>query len=418
LTKIITGSFFNLLGMIIPSIIAIPAIAVISRNLDRDEFGFFLLALTVTSLAGAFDFGLAKSMTRHLAKSESNEDDYQIMGTSVRIGVALYISITICVYLCAEKIAELLKLGDFDSEARLVYVNQIESVAIIVGANLLGVHLLGYFEGKTRFRDYNVIKITGGVAVVGIPALLSGIRESLEDAIFGMILARVLTLIITLGYINKLVGLSWTIKWSRTIFCRMVKEDYGLVGVNFLAPIIMQVDRIIVSSTLGVGKLAFYAAPADLISRVSIGPAAIARTLFPLVSSNGKYVENAILDGKAMITWCNIVMLLPIFALAEPILRVWLGVELASTSASILQIFVIGLFFNNLTQIPATNLLARGRSNLLFIIYLAEIPIYIIGIYMATETFGMIGAASIWALRNAVDYLVIAFIEKYHTRTI
>jgi len=56
------GTFLNLIGLVIPSVIAIPAMAVMARMLGVEKFGLFMLAFSLLGYASIFDGGLTRAL--------------------------------------------------------------------------------------------------------------------------------------------------------------------------------------------------------------------------------------------------------------------------------------------------------------------------------------------------------------------
>lgn len=54
---------------------------------------------------------------------------------------------------------------------------------------------------------------------------------------------------------------------------------------NIISPVMSYFDRFIVSYLSGAHVVAFYSAPAEAVSRLSIIPAALSRAVFPKLSS-------------------------------------------------------------------------------------------------------------------------------------
>jgi O-antigen/teichoic acid export membrane protein len=409
MNKIAYLSGINLMGMLVPSLIAIPLLALVAQNLSKEGFGFFLIAFTITSFSGIFDFGLSKSMTRHLAKSENRESDRVILGSTFRVGIILYSILTGFIYYNPEIIVKALNVGQ---ENIIEYIQAVKILAISILFNLLTIHLSGYFEGKIKFLQYNLIKIVGGVLIIGIPVLLSQISGSIEDAILGILISRIINFIITLAYLYKLIGYQWVNKWQWKKLKQMVREDYGMTGVNIIAPFIVSMDRLIVSNIVGIGNSVYYTAPADFVSRLGMFPAAVARTIFPLLNRINENKINLVNAGKSLIFLINILIAFPIFVFASEILNLWLGPIFAIESKFILQVLIVGLVFNNLSQLPVTNLMASGRATYLFWVYIVEMPIYFYSLYYSISNFGLLGGAITWALRNALDFIAISMIDK------
>ena len=84
------STFLNLLGLIIPSAIAIPAMAMMARMLGVEKFGLFMLAFSLLGYASIFDGGLTRSVIRAIASHDNdNKKNKSVMGTATIIVMCL-----------------------------------------------------------------------------------------------------------------------------------------------------------------------------------------------------------------------------------------------------------------------------------------------------------------------------------------
>ncbi|MBM2974227.1 O177 family O-antigen flippase, partial [Escherichia coli] len=69
LTKytLIRNSILNLSGYIIPTLVAIPALGYMARELGPELFGVYTLAMALVGYASVFDFGLTRAIIREIA---------------------------------------------------------------------------------------------------------------------------------------------------------------------------------------------------------------------------------------------------------------------------------------------------------------------------------------------------------------
>ena len=90
-------------------------------------------------------------------------------------------------------------------------------------------------------------------------------------------------------------------------------------------------------------------------------------------------------------------------AFAREGLELWLGGEFAEKSAVALQWLAVGVLLNSVAQIPFALLQSAGRADLTAKLHLAELPLYLAGVWWLIEWRGIEGAAFAWTLRVALD---------------
>jgi len=69
----------------------------------------------------------------------------------------------------------------------------------------------------------------------------------------------------------------------------------------------------------------------------------------------------------------------------------------------------MGIFVNSIAQIPYALLQAANRPDLPGKLHLLEAPVYLAALVMGIRTFGITGAAAVWALRLILEGLLLLF---------
>jgi len=93
--------------------------------------------------------------------------------------------------------------------------------------------------------------------------------------------------------------------------------------------------------------------------------------------------------------------------LAHELLHAWLGSDFASHGTLVLQILAIGMLVYSLGLIPFSLLQGIGRPDLTAKFLLLELPFYVAGLWFLVKHLGLVGAAIAFALRAAVDALLL-----------
>ncbi|MRT57187.1 oligosaccharide flippase family protein, partial [Enterobacteriaceae bacterium RIT693] len=91
---LLKNSVFNLAGYAIPTIVAIPALGILARNLGPELFGVYTLAMAIVGYASIFDFGLTRAIIREVAINKSNpEEKKRVISTATifLISIGLFV---------------------------------------------------------------------------------------------------------------------------------------------------------------------------------------------------------------------------------------------------------------------------------------------------------------------------------------
>jgi O-antigen/teichoic acid export membrane protein len=96
-------------------------------------------------------------------------------------------------------------------------------------------------------------------------------------------------------------------------------------------------------------------------------------------------------------------------ALADDIVRFWLGARFEDVVTVPLQILAVGVFVNSLAYIPYSLLQALGRSDVTGKLHLIELPLHFALVWVLVSAFGLVGAALAWSIRVTIDAALLFF---------
>ncbi len=403
------NTFWNILGLVIPTIVALPAMALMARLLGVERFGLFTLAFALLGYASIFDVGITRAVIRSVAINQTQREKVRdLMGSALWAVLAISLAASALTYWANEKIVTLLNVSP------AVVPDAISAFAVcalVIPPTIIGMTLFSYLEGTQQFGRLNAYKVVTGSLVAACPALILLFDATLTNAVAGLLIARIATVLLAYLACTKDLGFrffSFNPKLIRELF-----SFGGWVTVsNIISPLMAYFDRFILSNFLGAARVAFYTAPAEAVARMSIVPGAVARAIFPLFSSEQHNSSAIAAHAYKGLIVATAALAIPVFFLAEPLLRLWLGSPYGEQSAGVLKILVIGFIFNSVAQIPFSRIQAHGQSRLTALIHLAELVPYLIILALLVKQWGIYGAAVTWTLRVLVDYLALEYFSR------
>jgi len=199
---------------------------------------------------------------------------------------------------------------------------------------------------------------------------------------------------------------------SFTFFPRLFLFGGWVAVSSIVSPILVYLDRFLISSFLSIEAVAYYSAPYEVITRFLIIPTSMTMTLYPAFSTfEGQ--KDKIRVGTLFTKSSKYILLLvgPIILItvlfANEIMQIWLSIDFAKKSTNVLQILALGVLFNSLAQIPFTFLQGIGRPDIPAKFHLLELPIYIGIACFLISRWGIAGAALSWSLRVLLDAFLL-----------
>jgi O-antigen/teichoic acid export membrane protein len=199
------------------------------------------------------------------------------------------------------------------------------------------------------------------------------------------------------------------------------KFSIGVLSITFLALLLTQIDKILLSKLLTLHDFGYYTLAATVSGSLFMLIRPITQAYYPrmceLYASNDLNQLNLVYHHAAQL----VSVIAGSFAIviifnSEPLLLLWTqDPDLVSRTAPILKILMLGNLINGLMWIPYQAQLAHGwtsltiRTNILFVLVIVPSIIWF------TPRYGVIGAAWVWVSLN-VGYLF--FSAKYIFRYI
>ncbi|OAT31377.1 membrane protein [Buttiauxella brennerae ATCC 51605] len=414
--SLIKNSVWNLGGYIIPTIIAIPALGYLARTLGIELFGIYTLAIAIVGYAGIFDVGLTRAIVREIALYRDDAEERKKIISTTTIFIAIFSSLgVVAIFLLIPNIVTLLKIS-------LSHVEEVEtSLRILVFSIplfLLNQVWMSILEGDERFFIVNIQRSIGSSIIAGLPALCVLLQNGLVSAITGLVIGRIASVMIAYMVVRKeIIGSKF--QFNMMTFKRLIFFGGWITVSNIISPVMVYFDRFVISSILGAKLVGFYTAPSEAVSRLGLLPGALSRAVFPRLSNitdKKDFNRQVKFSYALMISGCLPIVLIGIL-FSEKILNLWLGVEYAAHSAIILNILLIGFFFNSIAQIPFTIIQSVGKAKITALLHCFEIIPYLVMLYLCVSNYGIMGAAYAWTIRVIVDSLLLIFFSnKYSSR--
>jgi len=389
----------NLLGRILPSLVALVTLPMIVHGLGKEGFGILSVAWLVLGYSNIFDLGLGRATTKFVAEYLRPEKNHLLPGlvwTSLvlqlvqgLVGAAL---IAACVPFV---VTHLFKMPP-------AFVGETKTTLFILCAALpillVGNAIRGILEATQRFDLSNLVGVPASVAFY----LLAPAAVALHVRVAGIVLLQVLLrLAAAAAYLvlslRELPILRTHFSLSKAALKPLASYG-GWVTVSTIAgPTFAELERFMIASMISVGALTYYSAPYELVTKVVIFPAAVCSALFPFFSYHGSKNGAIISDLTSRTMKFLLLLMTPFTAIfvffAKDILRLWLGADFATQSTVVLQVLAISLFMNVFAQIPYTSVQALGRPDLKAMLDLVALPTYAIVAWWLLRRTGINGAA-------------------------
>lgn len=187
----------------------------------------------------------------------------------------------------------------------------------------------------------------------------------------------------------------------------------GMSGIALIGLALTQIDKVVISKLLALETFGYYTLAWSVANGLLILSGVVFNVIFPRISAqvaagDDNEVKQSYHRGSQLMA----VLVLPLAAVLSlfsfDILRLWTrSSETAAIAAPILRVLAIGSALNALLYLPYALQLAFGWTKLNLIAGLLSIAIVVPVMFPVTRYFGPVGAATVWAVLNILNLLIV-----------
>lgn len=389
----------NALGHILPLLIAVVAMPAVVRGLGEDRFGVLSLAWMVLGYFAVFDLGLGRAATKFVAEALGRGDRASVP-TLVWTAILVQLGFGI---VCGTGVAaatpvlvdRLLAIPEaLTPQTRVTFLMMAAAVPVI----LVSGSLRGILEAAQRFDLTNLVKVPSACASYLLPLLGLGLGWELPGIVALLLGGRLASLIafaaLCRGVFPELAGRP---SFSREALRKLGGYGGWVMASSVTIPILMYLERGLITSMVSVAALTLYNIPYEMLSRLAFFPASLALTLFPAFSyaqarggkGLGELIGRPVKYSALLVT----PVLLFIAVFARDLMMLWFDADFADRSATTLRVLTAVFYVNAFAQIPFAAVQGLGRPDLKVKLDLFEVPLFAGLCWLLIPRAGIEGAA-------------------------
>lgn len=393
------------------------------KYLGVEAYGLIGLFAAMQAWMVLLDAGMTPTLTREMARFTAGAHSPQTIRNLLRsieipcFGIAALIALTLWAgsgYLSTHWLnAEHLSTAEV--------ARAISMMALVVALRFCEGLYRGSLFGLQKQAWYNAVYATfATLRHGGAVAVLIFVSPTIEAFFLWQALISLLSVALFAARVHKeLPKPPAPARFSVQALKDVWRFAAGVLGITFLALLLTQVDKILLSRLLSLTNFGYYSLAATVAGTfyMIVGP--ITQALYPRVVELVTQADQAGLSslyhkGAQLVTASTApaVLLLSIFP--ANVIYMWSGdVSLAEHTAPILSVLVLGTFLNSLMWMPYQLQLAHGWTTLTLKSNIIAVGILIPALFWVVPRYGALGAAAIWvALNTGYVLLVIYFMHR------
>lgn len=407
----------NYVGQGWSAVMGLAFVPVYIQYLGMEAYGLIGLFAVMQAWLTLLDMGMTPTLNREMARFTAGEHSPQSIHDLLRsleiICLCLAVIIALSVWVASGYLASDWLITD--KLPSPVVAQAISFMALVVASRFVEGIYRGSLFGLQRQVWYNganaaISTLRNGGAVI----VLAWISPTVQAFFFWQAVVSLLSVVIlAMGVYRALPRAPSLPKFSRVAIADIWKFASGMMAVTFLAILLTQVDKVLLSRLLPLESFGYYTLAATVAGVIYIVIAPVTTAFYPrlvelMIQENQDVLTTTYHQGAQLITLliAPAVMLLSFFP--EVVMFMWSGnVNLAENTAPILSVFVLGVFLNGLMHMPAQLQLAYGWVSLGIRTNIVAVVVLVPAIFWGVPKYGAIGAAWIWVVLNA-GYVLIA----------
>jgi O-antigen/teichoic acid export membrane protein len=400
----------NLAGLAFPVAIALVAVPFLLKGAGVERLGFLTIAWAAIGYLGFLDFGLSRAIARRVAAALDDASLAAEVALMFRFGRILFwsglaVAAAVFALIPARWIFGGGSAGLPASELNAAWAVLLFTLPAILASNVWR----GAMEGRRAFGPVNLYRVLLGIWTYGAPIIVLVWTHSIEWLVAAISLGRWLSAWLHYRWCRRELPVAADVQPERRgQLIETLKEGAWMTVSNVVGPILVLMDRFVISSVSGLAAAAVYSIPQEIALRMLLLPAAVAISVFPRFAAGlDRNSEASALALPERASRLTLGMMVPAsfvtIAIAPVLLEVWLGAEIARSGAFVLQVFALSVLLNAPANIAFILLQARGHARWSAVLHLVELPVTVALLVWAVKSYGIDGAAWVWFARIVVD---------------
>jgi O-antigen/teichoic acid export membrane protein len=394
---------------VLPALIVVLTIPQVRQLLTPQDFGAYTLVLTVTALLAGLDGGLSRAST-------------YFVGTALRIQSASHQEATftavilVCLKFSGWATAVLLLglyfwQGDSVAIARPALLLMIAGLPLFVLSNVLR----GYLEAERRFLLSTRLQLIHGVVVGSAPVILFEFSKNILYLAGIIVLLRSLYVVVMAYCISSPQTLLQQLWRQTAVDTRpIVYYTQWLFLSNVVGLSIVYADRFFAAGYLPSIVAATYIISMDTVSRLQILVSAFSSAAFPrllqLPQDGARDYVSILINVQGLVLCGALLLAIQSCFYGKAIFAWWLGSDAAPLATDVFTFGILGVGLIGCAALSVLHLNSRGITKPIAISHFAQLPCYLLIVFIAARSASAAALLVAWLIRLVVDAFVMTAI--------
>ncbi len=366
LLRNISYNFLSQVWFLLLTIISIPYIV---HRLGTEPYGVLSIIALVVGSSAILDLGLGAAVIKYVAHYHARQDIRalsMLVGTALTVYAILGVGGAVVLFVLAEPLATTIL---HVPSAWVGPTREAFSLgALGVVGTLPAMVFMAIPQALQRFDLLVKATLAVGTMTVLGQIVLVGLGFSLRDLVLlNVVMAWVGLVVFATVSRHLLPGVVFVPRWDWLAFTHLMRFG-GFKTVSLLSGhIVFQMDRLLIALFLPIAEVTYYTVPQAMAQRMLSVIPNITSALFPAVSEyeqQGESLGNLYLRGAKSVLLLLLPMTIALMTMAEEILTLWMGPDVAAHSGAVLRGLAFGFFLASFSALPCVVAEGVGRPEL------------------------------------------------------
>jgi O-antigen/teichoic acid export membrane protein len=385
--------------------------AYLVRHLGTEEYGILALVALLAGQFSLLQLGAGQAAMRRVAECRARDDMPTYAATRYAVfGYGLGAS------LLAAAAASMTLRWAFAGGLHLstgmaaIAASSTGPAILVLALQPVARAIAGVLQGQERFVALVALRFAQGLGSITATVIAVALGAHAPGVLWTSAVTSSAALVVS-------AGVAGLLDWPRVPFRHICTAARALVplalpfaAVGLLSGLLVDVEKLAIALSRSVEDFTYYTVPFGVILRLSTLAAAFAVMLAPRLArlSEAGQIDAArelTRDATRLSVTALAVAVIPMLAVTRELLAVWLGGAFAERATLPARILFVALLVNVSAYAASAALQARARPATLIRLYLIELPLHLIVVFLLVSRWGILGAACAWTARVVIDTL-------------
>lgn len=392
------------------------------KYLGIEAYGLIGFYAVMQAWLVLLDLGITQTLNREMARfiagSHTPQSIHDLLRSLEVISIGLATLICALVWVSSSYIAS--RWLDAQNLTSSEIKNAVMLMGLVIALRFIEGIYKGALLGLQKQVAVNVVNVLIATMRYGcVIAVLAWYVSSITVFFAWQALTSVISLVALLLLVYKTLPKPPSFpRFSSTAIKKIWRFAGGMLGITFLAVLLTQVDKLLLSKLINLKDYGYYTLAATMSGGLALITAPTTTAIYPkmvqYVAQESKQ-ELTILyhQGAQLVSILIAPVAMMLIFCGVDIVYLWSGdMNLAKKTAPILLPLALGSFLNCLLWMPYQLQLAYGWTKFGIKVNAIAVTLLIPAIFLVTPHYGAVGAAWVWALLNT-GYLIVGMHFMY-----